>query len=159
MIHLFFYHLKRTFPPKINMITLMQAVVACSRQNELQKKSSLISHTTDKQRMSTENLLCIKLFPAAAVAQLLKMSMHQVRWAKQAAGLENIISHSRSQIKNNNQWNGPHFPGCGVVAGWWQLCGLLWGKDCSWKVCVLIFNWVNNEPRWVDSSFIMSAVS
>ena len=71
--------------------------------------------TNQQNRMSIRNLRYFKLCSESNTT--VKKSMHHMELEKHGLRLENILTHNRSQIKNDNPLNGAHFP---VLERWLQ---------------------------------------
>lgn len=91
------------------MIMVIKTLFACSRNNAFVKDIFLLFHIN---RRSIENSRYSKLCSSTECNTIVKKSMHHIQLEKRVRRLENILTHYRSQIKNDNPLNGPHFPGC-----------------------------------------------
>lgn len=98
---------------KINMIMVMKTLCACSEKNGSAKDRFLLfpiqQWNNHHHRRSIENSWYFKLCYSSKSNTKVHAS-HIAR--KHAQRLENILTHNRSQIKNDNPLNGPHFSGC-----------------------------------------------
>lgn len=95
---------------------MMQSLLACSRQNGFVKETFLLfpiqQRNKHHNRMSTENSIHFKLCSSGERNTTVKKSMHHIQLAKHGLRLENILTHNRSEITNDNPHNGAHFPRC-----------------------------------------------
>lgn len=110
-----------TTPPWIKMFCQNQYDYGDENAGRLQQKEwirkgyiSLISRIRQANkhhsRRSIENSRYFKSCSSSKSNTAVKKPMHHIQLHKHTPWLENILTHNRSQIKNDNSLNGPHFP-------------------------------------------------